>query len=173
MRLHKKKLVMERESAYFLDEGHDVGFVEYEGKGIKNVLEQIKEIKNDMNRMAFGLISPSNSTTVAEAISSQKAGVSVFTTLANEIDSVINSALVELSILSNKELKQEAKIVFDKDFTDSLFAQEQLKLLVDLAGMGLITKQTLLNSLIKKGVLPKNFIVQDEIDALEAENPYG
>ena len=159
-----------KDALVFNDKSKDgFEYAEIEGKGVDKLTAKIDEIKQTIDREGFSLLRQKGNKTVIDAQQEQTKNTSALTDIADELETKFNRLIRWMAQLGGRNLPEEARLVFKKDFDDVLFSDQQLKLLYDLVVSGELSRQTFWDKLKVANVLPKDFDAGEEQERISSQ----
>ncbi len=135
--------------------------------GVKELTNRYNEILNSMDRTTFSILVKDTSMTVIDAMQNQTKNTAFLSNIAIEIESKINILFGYYAQLSNVNLKDDAYIEFQKDFSNVIASDAQLSLLYQLVLDNNLPRDTYLKKLKSLNILAKDFDIEAETSKLE------
>lgn len=145
----------------------DFKYVSADSTGISALFIRYKQIADSMDKISFSLLTNDTSKTIIDAQQNQLKNTAFLSSVAIELESKINILFKHFAAVSNVSLKEDAYIEFQKDFSDILVSDSQLKLLHELVKEGKLALETYWAKLKSLNILAKDFDPEVELSRLE------
>lgn len=166
------QLVVGASSAVKLPMNADLKFVEHTGAAIGAGADGLTRLEDQMIQSgAELLVQRPGQRTATEAANDAEANKSDLQRMTEQFEDALDQALIFMASYGNVPIEQAGSVSLFKDFASATLSDASAQLVADLNSRGLLTKETTLREMQRRGVLEASVDVEDEIAAAAEEGP--
>lgn len=151
-------------------EGSTLAFVEHSGQGLAGIERQLANLETKMERFSGEMVATGVAKTATESGIDESNAHSKLQTIALGLQAALDQALGFMCKWVSIDLG-EGHTEVNTDFDESDLAPQTLLALNDARSKGLISQEVYSYNLKRGEMFPKDWTVEDEQNALDAEGP--